>query len=133
MGFTLRRSPLLLLSHAPSTSIVMRSLRAVKLRRAPLATLFPYTTLFRSGSLIGIGGVAGINPTGIRLTFPAPYRRGAVWLVGKQPRSEEHTSELQSLRHLVCRFMLEKNKAIHCPSGCIYPIDRIVDGVYTTS
>src|SRR5690349_238056 len=37
------------------------------------------------GSLIGIGNVAPINPTGIRLTQPAPYQRGAVWLAGKQP------------------------------------------------
>jgi len=37
------------------------------------------------GALLGIGNVAAINPTGIRLTFPAPYQRGAVWLAGKQP------------------------------------------------
>src|ERR1039458_2883554 len=64
------------------------------IRRPPRSTLFPYTTLFRSGT-------SGI-PRGWR---PARRRHRA-----GQPRSEEHTSELQSLRHLVCRLLLEKKR-----------------------
>src|SRR5437899_11755688 len=71
------------------------------IRRPPRSTLFPYTTLFRSASSrsfsrawLIIDGFVG-----------APYR--CIWLVS---RSEEHTSELQSLRHLVCRLLLEKKK-----------------------
>src|SRR5437899_11830859 len=64
------------------------------IRRPPRSTLFPYTTLFRS-SRPPHGAVAAGRPGS-----PArPCRR-----------SEEHTSELQSLRHLVCRLLLEKKK-----------------------
>src|SRR5205814_9310893 len=60
-------------------------------RRPPRSTLFPYTTLFRSR--------------------PAARRCPRPWALRSRPartRSEEHTSELQSLRHLVCRLLLEK-------------------------
>src|SRR5205814_7206869 len=69
------------------------------LRRPPRSTLFPYTTLFRSQSLRRrpIGGIGVDHPE---------ERRDA----GVEERSEEHTSELQSLRHLVCRLLLEKKK-----------------------
>src|SRR5437899_9212586 len=64
-------------------------------RRPPDSTLFPYTTLFRSAFLITLGSVSrGKQP------------RGLLDVDGL--RSEEHTSELQSLRHLVCRLLLEK-------------------------
>src|SRR5882724_10322837 len=64
------------------------------IRRPPRSTLFPYTTLFRS-----------------RRPAPRPGRRDARrWGGGRRRRSEEHTSELQSLRHLVCRLLLEKKK-----------------------
>src|ERR1035441_2985261 len=63
------------------------------IRRPPRSTLFPYTTLFRSYSLPPITRKS--LHTKKRNLFP-PYR------------SEEHTSELQSLRHLVCRLLLEK-------------------------
>src|SRR6266550_5787032 len=66
------------------------------IRRPPRSTLFPYTTLFRSRPLPGPGAV----------------RRRAVPLPGAPPRSEEHTSELQSRLHLVCRLLLEKKKKI---------------------
>src|SRR5258705_12178320 len=69
------------------------------IRRPPRSTLFPYTTLFRSLRL---------GPRR-RLTRRVRMRRrfsGGV-------RSEEHTSELQSLRHLVCRLLLEKKKKKH--------------------
>src|SRR5687768_18016142 len=76
------------------------------IRRPPRSTLFPYTTLFRSV-------LAGVAQAG-RLVHVRPAGRGAgeVQLlvdVGHQ-RSEEHTSELQSRLHLVCRLLLEKKK-----------------------
>src|SRR5258705_6170866 len=70
------------------------------IRRPPRSTLFPYTTLFRSGdSHFGMSNYATV-----RL---APTWRGRMLFA----RSEEHTSELQSLRHLVCRLLLEKKKS----------------------
>src|SRR2546425_2705361 len=79
------------------------------IRRPPRSTLFPYTTLFRSRSCPG----AAANPpasaqccytadTLASASSPRPPRR--------PPRSEEHTSELQSLAYLVCRLLLEKKK-----------------------
>src|SRR5258708_12633766 len=67
------------------------------IRRPPRSTLFPYTTLFRSLSLLS---EAGYDLDGTVLRQRAT----------KAPRSEEHTSELQSPDHLVCRLLLEKKK-----------------------
>src|SRR2546429_5825957 len=87
------------------------------IRRPPRSTLFPYTTLFRSaaaqradrasrlGPCQGLRGSAGV--------FRRVVRGGAPREVAKHqrtPRSEEHTSELQSRLHLVCRLLLEKKK-----------------------
>src|SRR5437899_8510550 len=73
-------------------------------RRPPRSTLFPYTTLFRSRVRRCAGGtVLGRDRT--PGTHPRCARRHA-----RVRRSEEHTSELQSLRHLVCRLLLEKKK-----------------------
>src|SRR2546422_3841316 len=68
------------------------------IRRPPRSTLFPYTTLFRSVVAWGLG----VNLLGVPVTIP----------YGSEPRerSEEHTSELQSRLHLVCRLLLEKKK-----------------------
>src|SRR6476659_10333976 len=63
------------------------------IRRPPRSTLFPYTTLFRS-------------PRPAWTRWASRWRRPAA----APRRSEEHTSELQSLRHLVCRLLLEKKK-----------------------
>src|ERR1019366_10634341 len=63
------------------------------IRRPPRSTLFPYTTLFRS-------------PTADPATMPQTYNESACVNL----RSEEHTSELQSLTNLVCRLLLEKKK-----------------------
>src|SRR5262245_65014123 len=69
--------------------------------RPPRSTLFPYTTLFRSPHPGG----------GAALRRPRPGAAGAAGAgPGHGGRSEEHTSELQSLRHLVCRLLLEKKK-----------------------
>src|SRR5258705_10003769 len=78
------------------------------IRRPPRSTLFPYTTLFRSSTpRTPSPAPRGSPPPRLAATDPAagpshPSRSG--------PRSEEHTSELQSLRHLVCRLLLEKKK-----------------------
>src|SRR5438874_10221094 len=72
------------------------------IRRPPRSTLFPYTTLFRSRT-----GTAFTDP---RRTAPAA-RLPALGAAPTSPRrSEEHTSELQSRRDLVCRLLLEKKK-----------------------
>src|SRR2546422_1931264 len=70
------------------------------IRRPPRSTLFPYTTLFRSAVF---GQRARDEPV-----VPRIVDRGVQHAV--QPRSEEHTSELQSRLHLVCRLLLEKKK-----------------------
>src|SRR5436853_6744679 len=79
------------------------------LRPPPRSTLFPYTTLFRSRcQVLPTLGRAWGKP-GAWLTFmPGGFRRDIK--VNHAPRSEEHTSELQSLRQLVCRLLLEKKK-----------------------
>src|SRR2546429_1123984 len=81
------------------------------IRRPPRSTLFPYTTLFRSLSddiLIRSRNLVGIQPAN-------PVRLPARLRVGGQ-RPEEHTSELQSRLHLVCRLLLEKKKKNTKPS-----------------
>src|SRR5947199_5695663 len=76
------------------------------IRRPPRSTLFPYTTLFRSRLLLPIPFVSSSeNPSGSP-PIGTQDEEGHAHL----PRSEEHTSELQSLRHLVCRLLLEKKK-----------------------
>src|SRR2546425_6753543 len=80
------------------------------IRRPPRSTLFPYTTLFRSR---GPGPPRpGAGPRRAMRTRPppAPHRRTAPATTGRSARSEEHTSELQSLAYLVCRLLLEKKK-----------------------
>src|SRR2546422_5900210 len=90
------------------------------IRRPPRSTLFPYTTLFRSSLDRGMGGhplhplaviahriVVLVNSQmGIEAKYLVPQ------LLVKAGRSEEHTSELQSRLHLVCRLLLEKKKKI---------------------
>src|SRR5258708_30637599 len=77
------------------------------IRRPPRSTLFPYTTLFRSKP--GLIEAVGIEPGQIttkHLREQAALRNGEI----VSDRSEEHTSELQSPDHLVCRLLLEKKK-----------------------
>src|SRR5256885_12894855 len=97
------------------------------IRRPPRSTLFPYTTLFRSsgssfGSVLDALDAAGVPESAARL-FPshdgglgaaASPRNRARWQRVPRlhvPRSEEHTSELQSPCNLVCRLLLEKKKS----------------------
>src|SRR2546422_7246467 len=72
------------------------------IRRPPRSTLFPYTTLFRSRELAHENGTFW-RGRDVRLDPEAPP-------VVRRERSEEHTSELQSRLHLVCRLLLEKKK-----------------------
>src|SRR5260221_3289682 len=89
------------------------------IRRPPRSTLFPYTTLFRSGFdagfaaglLVFAGAFAGAFAAGLAglgAGLAAAFTGGG----GGQTRSEEHTSELQSHSDLVCRLLLEKKKTI---------------------
>src|SRR2546425_2594073 len=74
------------------------------IRRPPRSTLFPYTTLFRSVLQTTADPLELATATKyLEQTEPDKYRQMAV-------RSEEHTSELQSLAYLVCRLLLEKKK-----------------------
>src|SRR5687767_15728755 len=82
------------------------------LRQPPRYTLFPYTTLFRSRAIMGMKRLAATAATFAALTLGAqaqdlPKHHFKVLI---QDRSEEHTSELQSLAYLVCRLLLEKKK-----------------------
>src|SRR5437868_12740293 len=70
------------------------------IRRPPRSTLFPYTTLFRS-----LHRLRAVHRRRFRPGRETPHRRQ-----GRPPRSEEHTSELQSRFDLVCRLLLEKKK-----------------------
>src|SRR4051794_41309079 len=74
------------------------------IRRPPRSTLFPYTTLFRSP-----GCSSSAAKRLLTSAWPAPAGRSS-W---PRSRSEEHTSELQSPVHLVCRLLLEKKKKTH--------------------
>src|SRR2546422_6169569 len=77
------------------------------IRRPPRSTLFPYTTLFRSLRLARAGEFRD-EETGYHLIRMSRYSRLIAGTLGL--RSEEHTSELQSRLHLVCRLLLEKKK-----------------------
>src|SRR5438552_5798874 len=77
------------------------------IRRPPRSTLFPYTTLFRSqaGWVVSRAAIGeAVSPKAGRCGHCSAPRGG------RPPRSEEHTSELQSPDHLVCRLLLEKKK-----------------------
>src|SRR2546425_5199320 len=101
------------------------------IRRPPRSTLFPYTTLFRSALLQvrrerlvahhHVDRIAGGSGN-----VPGDIRSGAVGADRMSPgtlRSEEHTSELQSLAYLVCRLLLEKKKKKNCASFCCLVAD----------
>src|SRR5687767_15560343 len=98
------------------------------IRRQPRSTLFPYTTLFRSlpvlrqevqhlvvlAGLVRVAGVVAgggqpLDGGGLHLA------QRALQVLGADGRSEEHTSELQSLAYLVCRLLLEKKKQRYAP------------------
>src|SRR5437899_10230487 len=79
-------------------------------RRRPRSTLFPYTTLFRSRGLARFLATYESHVIGKTLELHGLSKNG---------RSEEHTSELQSLRQLVCRLLLEKKKKASEPDALV--------------
>src|SRR3712207_8428042 len=97
------------------------------IRRPPRSTLFPYTTLFRSGghdraaddAEVGQAVAAAVQVADVHADVGAPgpdpveQLAAAVGVAGHH-RSEEHTSELQSRQYLVCRLLLEKKKNTRC-------------------
>src|SRR3712207_7886740 len=90
------------------------------IRRPPRSTLFPYTTLFRSDGVVILGRrvqrhrvLCGLRAVQRHVGPPQQLVGvGAVLRVAREPRSEEHTSELQSRQYLVCRLLLEKKKHV---------------------
>src|SRR3712207_7266010 len=94
------------------------------IRRPPRSTLFPYTTLFRSRAVVTVEGIR--EKLRVLLVSGEPHAGERTWrnllksdanvdlvhFTILRPRSEEHTSELQSRQYLVCRLLLEKKKKI---------------------
>src|SRR5438876_6370658 len=93
--------------------------------RPPTSTLFPYTTLFRSPPFkpcVPVSGTRltdGLSASDMRRVRIAYRSQQAIESIGK--RSEEHTSELQSPVHLVCRLLLEKKKKKQTPHPLTTP------------
>src|SRR2546430_11883805 len=83
------------------------------IRRPPRSTLFPYTTLFRSGLDLGVGRIQRLEPDWIDGLHLHDLKRRLISVRPARRRSEEHTSELQSQSNLVCRLLLEKKKMIN--------------------
>src|SRR5258708_11182755 len=92
------------------------------IRRPPRSTLFPYTTLFRSietwsGAVVRRVPSAGSVETTVACAEADGAATAHATVVSTDPRSEEHTSELQSPDHLVCRLLLGKKKR-HAKKKC---------------
>src|SRR5258708_19619991 len=85
------------------------------IRRPPRSTLFPYTTLFRSAQQIywTYFYALFVLASGVEGEQDPAVARGIGMSFGEWNRSEEHTSELQSPDHLVCRLLLEKKTTTH--------------------
>src|SRR5439155_27059762 len=117
-----------LLLHIVASSRTIHFFFFLLIRRPPRSTLFPYTTLFRSW---------WTSPTRPRSPWASCIRRGSTSCSSggwpRANRSEEHTSELQSRGHLVCRLLLEKKKknermpsALIHSYGCYEPTDACI-------
>src|SRR3712207_7361243 len=99
------------------------------IRRPPRSTLFPYTTLFRSGTTTALLRRSPLSPAATTRGALAENRSNASLVtpatapnsvrVGPGQRSEEHTSELQSRQYLVCRLLLEKKNHINTSDDLI--------------
>src|SRR2546427_5921834 len=88
------------------------------IRRPPRSTLFPYTTLFRSGVANYISKMENKDFRGPEGSYQFSYADGTDVT---KIRSEEHTSELQSQSNLVCRLLLEKKKKNNRPTQTPWP------------
>src|SRR2546422_4084327 len=97
------------------------------IRRPPRSTLFPYTTLFRS--LLESGEHMEKGPAVDMERHGVSNAQLVLLHLAVRRRSEEHTSELQSRLHLVCRLLLEKKKRQYI----VYDEDDGRDGSYTTA
>src|SRR5258708_28986407 len=96
------------------------------IRRPPRSTLFPYTTLFRSRAAHPRSGAEQPDAASSR-TQDQHRRTDNFPIVARSVRSEEHTSELQSPDHLVCRLLLEKKKTVtsrHSTNAHTPPTDK---------
>src|SRR3989442_5001580 len=91
------------------------------IRRPPRSTLFPYTTLFRSSKSL-------ITDKGVLQKTELKQKSSSVSSSSPSLRSEEHTSELQSRPHLVCRLLLEKKNNDNTTSVHGVTIDLVSDG-----
>src|SRR5260370_31975900 len=98
------------------------------IRRPPRSTLFPYTTLFRSpqtaGAFVNCRVLPDMKPADVLATLTKVVADPQVSITAPReivsgPRSEEHTSELQSHLNLVCRLLLEKKKTLARGLSCI--------------
>src|SRR5258708_26950571 len=96
------------------------------IRRPPRSTLFPYTTLFRSIVQVStiqvsdtVSAQATPSPSPLTVTIYNGTTTVGASKIAENIRSEEHTSELQSPDHLVCRLLLEKKKKRQIPSTLI--------------
>src|SRR3989441_4180474 len=97
------------------------------IRRPPRSTLFPYTTLFRS-AFMGVGPIAFYAVANSLVVYLMDFIASIAAVVSPM-RSEEHTSELQSLAYLVCRLLLEKKKKpnLRCSGALLARTDTRVD------
>src|SRR5687768_18358526 len=100
----------------------MKLMSFLVIRRPSRSTLFPYTTLFRSvegehhrGEEVAADGDVDASPA---VSIERAAGRGPATTLHERSRSEEHTSELQSRLHLVCRLLLEKKKYIKIRPMC---------------
>src|SRR2546429_2475128 len=101
------------------------------IRRPPRSTLFPYTTLFRSACFMSGYAACEQRKAEVRFVSSTRCHSASVYSwIGLRMRSEEHTSELQSRLHLVCRLLLEKKKkpriAFSVLLGLLSSVPRVV-------
>src|SRR5260221_1910797 len=97
------------------------------IRRPPRSTLFPYTTLFRSGEVSRVStssciwslAISPVTTSRARPTWGKRRTTSAIW---PGCRSEEHTSELQSHSDLVCRLLLEKKNSSYVEMNSVYHV-----------
>src|SRR5687767_15442259 len=94
------------------TSSQFQLLLLIMIPRPPRSTLFPYTTLFRSHGMITLTMYRKLSPRNSSIYPKSPIWMPRSFSMDFKKRSEEHTSELQSLAYLVCRLLLEKKNLL---------------------